>query len=235
MPDTPQFLDQRLSVSSMVDQVMERLEAAIISGELKGGSRISEHALATSLGISRGPLREALRRLEGRRLIERVPRIGARVVQLQSRDLEEVLTIREALEALACRLAATNITDAELDGLRQSLRFQEKKNAGEADASPYYNSPDHDFHLRIINASKNLKLIEILERDLYYLMRVHRYRSGSTPGRSAQALAEHKAIVDALAARDADRAAESMATHLAHAHANMRNINTSAIAEPALS
>jgi len=71
------------------------------------GTRISEQALAASLGVSRSPLREALSRLEGRRLIERIPNVGARVVELHPENLEEVLAIREALETLACRLAAT--------------------------------------------------------------------------------------------------------------------------------
>ena len=75
------LLDDKVQAQSLVDVVAERIEAAILSGTLAPGSRISEQALAASLGVSRGPLREAIRRLEGRKLLERTPNIGVRVAQ----------------------------------------------------------------------------------------------------------------------------------------------------------
>jgi DNA-binding GntR family transcriptional regulator len=212
-------LDKIVSPSSMVDQVVDRLEAAIISGELESGKRLSEQAIATSMGISRGPLREALRRLEGRGLIERTPNLGARVTELFSRNLEDILVIRESLEPLACRLAAKNITARELKALEAIL----KKNSTRAIADRvYHQSPDQDFHLAIILSSGNQKLITILRDDIYYLMRFHRYRSGGTPSRSSEVSEEHQAIFDALKDRSPDKAEAAMQRHLTNAHASIR-------------
>src|ERR1700742_1521554 len=114
-------LDSKVQAQSLVDVVAERIEAAIIGGQLEPGSRLSEQALAASLGVSRGPLREAIRRLEGRKLLERTTNIGVRVAALSLKDLNELLQVREALEGLACALAAANMTDKEIAALRALL------------------------------------------------------------------------------------------------------------------
>jgi DNA-binding GntR family transcriptional regulator len=213
-------MEKLVAPSSVVDQVVDRLEAAIITGELASGARLSEQAIATSMGISRGPLREALRRLEGRGLIERIPNIGARVTALLTQSLEDVLLIRESLETLACRLAAQKITDAELKALETILKRVKART--QADRT-YHQSPDQDFHLGIILASKNQKLISILRDDVYYLMRFHRYRSGGRPGRRPSVSNEHQAIFDALSERSPDKAEATMRQHLLNAHASIRS------------
>src|SRR5688572_8345444 len=106
-------LGNKVQAQSLVDIVAERLEAAIISGQLEPGAKLSEQGLAASFGVSRGPLREAIGRLEGRKLLERTPNIGVRVAQLSLKDLNEILQVREALEGMACGLAARNMTDEE--------------------------------------------------------------------------------------------------------------------------
>ncbi len=224
MTRNPSLLERPVAVTSMVDQVVARLEAAIISGELKAGLRLSEQALAAGMGISRGPLREALRRLEGRGLIERTPHLGARVTELFGKKLEEILVVRESLESLACRLAATKISDQDMEELETILAKHEAR-AGAARAGAYHESPDHDFHRAIIQASENQKLMDILFEDIYYLMRFHRYRSGSTPGRAEAALQEHRAIFAAIKARAPEKAEQAMRTHLTNAHANIRAQN----------
>lgn len=213
------ILEGPVTQSSVVDQVVDRLESAIIAGELTSGARLSEQAIASSMGISRGPLREALRRLEGRGLVERVPHIGARVAPILKQNLEEILVIRESLEALACRLAAEKITDDELKTLEAILQRQTIRPRGERS---YHESPDQDFHLAIILASRNQKLISVLRDDIYYLMRVHRYRSGGRPGRSTGVIAEHRAIFDALSDRSPEKAESAMRQHLISAHTSIR-------------
>src|SRR5258708_4487961 len=94
-----------LAAESLSDKVFERLMEAIEKGELPFGSRIREASLARELGISRGPLREALRRLEGRKLVKHTPNLGVRVCDLSKSDIIEVFEMREALEGTACRLA----------------------------------------------------------------------------------------------------------------------------------
>ena len=92
---------------TLTDQIFYKIQSAIICGELAAGSKISEPELARVYGISRGPLREAIHRLEGQKLVERTAHVGARVVSLSHQQLHELYQIRENLEGLACRLAAT--------------------------------------------------------------------------------------------------------------------------------
>jgi DNA-binding GntR family transcriptional regulator len=212
-------LETIVTASSVVDQVVDRLEAAIITGELPSGGRLSEQAIATGMGISRGPLREALRRLEGRGLIERIPNVGARVTPLLKQNLEEVLVMRESLEGLACRLAATTITDDELKGLDIILKRRTSRSDAER---PSHQSPDQDFHLAILVASRNRKLLSVLRDDIYYLMRFHRYRSGGRPDRSKIVSTEHRTILEALQQRSPEKAEAAMRYHLANAHASIR-------------
>lgn len=210
-------LDNKVQAQSLVDIVAERIEAAIISGQLEPGAKLSEQGLAASLGVSRGPLREAIRRLEGRKLLERTPNIGVRVAQLSLRDLNEILQVREALEGMACGLAARNMTDDEIAGLARLLEGHGKQKALQEGTGYYQESKDFDFHFRIVTGSRNARLIQMLTGDLYYLLRVYRYKSSTKPGRAAEALREHQAILSAIAARDVAAAEDAMRTHLRHA------------------
>ncbi len=211
------LFDGKVQVQSLVDVVAERIEAAIISGQLEPGARLSEQGLAASLGVSRGPLREAIRRLEGRKLLERTPNIGVRVAELSLRDLNDILQVREALEGMACALAARNMSDADIAALAKLLAGHEKQQGLQEGKGYYQESRDFDFHFRIITGSGNARLVQMLTGDLYYLLRVYRYKSSTKPGRAQEALNEHKAILSALAARDAAAAEQAMRTHLRNA------------------
>ncbi|WP_342640454.1 GntR family transcriptional regulator [Rhodoligotrophos ferricapiens] len=221
----PAKLSDPVRAQSLVEAIVERLEAAIVSGELSPDTRISEQGLARQMGVSRGPLREAMRRLEGRKLIERTPNKGARVTALSPADLEALLVVREALEGMACRLAAEHMSDAEIAALEGLLEKHGALEDVKTGTGYYQESPDFDFHFRIIKASRNERLISILCGDLYHLLRVYRYKSSRTRGRAGQALKEHKRIVGALAARDPDAAEAAMREHL-------RNARTYAAAGP---
>jgi DNA-binding GntR family transcriptional regulator len=210
-------LDEKVTAKSLVDVVAERIEAAIISGALEPGSRLSEQALAASLGVSRGPLREAIRRLEGRKLLERTPNIGVRVAALSLKDLNEILQIREALEGMACALAAKNMTDAEIQALRKLLADHERQKEVQQGKGYYQESKDFDFHFRIVTAARNERLHQMLFDDLYHLLRIYRYKSSTKPGRAVKALDEHKAIVEAIAARNPALAEQRMREHLKNA------------------
>jgi DNA-binding GntR family transcriptional regulator len=211
------LLEQKVEAKSLVDVVAERIEAAIISGALEPGSRLSEQGLATSLGVSRGPLREAIRRLEGRKLLERTPNIGVRVAALSLKDLNEILQIREALEGMACALAAKHMSDEEVQGLRKLLAEHERQKAVQEGKGYYQESKDFDFHFRIVTAARNERLHQMLFDDLYHLLRIYRYKSSTKPGRAVRALDEHKAIVDAIASRNPALAEQRMRDHLRNA------------------
>lgn len=210
-------LDNKVQVQSLVDVVAERLEAAIISGQLEPGAKLSEQGLAASLGVSRGPLREAIRRLEGRKLLERTPNIGVRVARLSLKDLNEILQVRVALECLACSLAARNMPDAQIAALKKLLDGHARQKSVQ-DGTGYYGEAENlDFHFHIVNGSGNERLAAMLAGDLHYMLRVYRYKSGAKPGRAAEVLAEHRAIVAAIEARDPDAAEAAMRSHLRNA------------------
>ena len=210
-------LDTKVQAQSLVDVVAERLEVAIISGQLEPGAKLSEQGLAASLGVSRGPLREAIRRLEGRKLLERTPNIGVRVKQLSLQDLNEILQVREALEGLACSLAARNMPDAEIAALKRMLDGHEKQKSVQENTGYYHEEKNLDFHFSIVAGSGNARLIQMLSGDLHYLLRVYRHKARPKPGRAAQVLREHRAIVTALERRDPVAAEQAMREHLRHA------------------
>jgi DNA-binding GntR family transcriptional regulator len=211
------ILNHKVSARSLVDVLAERIEAAIISGDLQPGSKIREQTLAASLGVSRGPLREAIRRLEGRKLLQRTPNIGVSVAAMSPGDLYEVLQLREVLEGLACALAAKNMTDQELNALSELLEQHQQQRSVQEGTGYYQESKDFDFHFRIVKGSRNVRLIQMLCEDLYYLLRVYRYKSSTKPGRAKQALKEHKDIVAALTRRDAEDAERKMRLHISNA------------------
>jgi len=210
-------LDSKVQAQSLVDVVAERLEAAIISGQLEPGAKLSEQGLAASLGVSRGPLREAIRRLEGRKLLERTPNIGVRVAALSLKDLSEILQVRVALECLACSLAAQNMPNAEIAALKKLLDRHEQQECVQTHEGYYGETENLDFHYRIVHGSNNARLADMLTGELHYMLRVYRYKSGARPGRAAEVLQEHRAILAAIEARDPEAAEAAMREHLRHA------------------
>lgn len=211
------ILSHKVSARSLVDVLAERIEAAIINGDLQPGTKIREQTLAASLGVSRGPLREAIRTLEGRKLLQRTPNIGVSVAALSPGDLYEVLQLREVLEGLACGLAARNMTDQELRALSELLEQHQQQRSVQEGTGYYQESKDFDFHFRIVKGSRNVRLFQMLCEDLYYLLRVYRYKSSTKPGRAKQALKEHKDIVVALMRRDPEDAERKMRLHISNA------------------
>ncbi|MBZ5643633.1 MAG: GntR family transcriptional regulator [Acidobacteriia bacterium] len=206
---------------SLVDAVVDRLDKAILTGELPFGARLSEQSLAEGLGVSRGPLREALRRLEGRHLITRVHNLGARVATFSKEDISQLLVIREALEGVAARCAAERMTSDEIAKLAALVTTRPQAPGKQETVAQYHQSLDHDFHYRIIQGSRNSRLMDILLKDTFYLLRIYRYRFKlvDTPSRAPQATAEHQAIFEAISRRDPEAAECAMRRHLRNANA----------------
>ncbi|MFI8483215.1 GntR family transcriptional regulator [Pseudomonas sp. NPDC078700] len=212
------------------EHVFRRIQAAIVQGEIAPGSKISEPELARTYGISRGPLREAIHRLEGQRLLVRVPHVGARVVSLNHEELIELYEIRESLEGMACKLAAQRMTQQEIDELREVLETHERDEAFQAGRGYYQQEGDFDFHYRIIQGSGNRTLSQLLCGELYQLVRMYRIQFSSTPNRPHQAFAEHHRILDAISDRDGELAELLMRRHIA---ASKRNIERHYLGEKA--
>lgn len=199
----------------LIDQVVSRLEELIVGGHYRPGEKMREQSLAEELGVSRGPLREAIRTLEGRRLLERTPRSGVQVVGLSLEDLEHILVTREALEGMAARQAAENMTVAEVNALRQTVTMLECR-PQDAVGDVYSGGPDNDFHRLIAKGSRNRWLINILVKDVYSLLRLYRLRAVRRLDVS-DSLVEHVAVIERIHARDADGAEAAMRAHLRHA------------------
>ncbi|MFS0826619.1 GntR family transcriptional regulator [Pseudomonas phoenicis] len=214
-------------VETLSEHVFRRIQAAIIQGDIAPGSKISEPELARTYGISRGPLREAIHRLEGQRLVVRVPHVGARVVSLSTRELIELYQIRESLEGMACRLAAEHMSAEQIQALRQVLDTHEQDAAFQAGLGYYQQEGDYDFHYRIIHGSGNQTLVQMLCGELYQLVRMYRIQFSSTPNRPHQAFAEHHRILDAIEAGDGELAELLMRRHIG---ASRRNIERHALA-----
>ncbi|CSB38017.1 transcriptional regulator, GntR family [Vibrio cholerae] len=200
--------------STKSENLTEYLIEAIVEGQLAPGSKISEPELAKQFQVSRGPLREALMRVEGLGLIERIPHIGARVIQLSPIKLVELYAVREALEGMAARLAARNITEIELAGLESLLSTHSTHIDQVEGASYFHQQGDFDFHYRIIQASRNQQLIGLLCDELYHLLRMYRYQSPRSHSRPVEALEEHKFILRAIRQRDEELAEMLMRRHI---------------------
>ncbi len=209
--------------STLAEQVFKRLQKAIIAGDIAPGSKISEPELSKAYGISRGPLREALHRLEGQRLLVRVPHVGARVVSLTAAELIELYEIRESLESMACRLAAQRMTATEIAQLRTLLYAHEQDASFQAGTGYYQQEGDYDFHYRVIQGSGNKMLTKLLCDELYHLVRMYRIRFSTTPNRPAQAYVEHHRILDAIAEGDGELAELLMRRHIAASRKNIEN------------
>ncbi len=211
----------RADNTTLADHVFAELQDDIVVGRIAPGSKLGEAELAARFGVSRGPLREAIRRLESRQLVVHVPHVGCRVAELSLDELIEVYQVRELLEGEAAQLAATAMTDDEVARLKQLLAQHEQQQDLQADQAYYQHEGDLDFHYHIIQGCHNSTLASLLINELYYRVRMYRYRASQTSHRPQQALHEHRAIVQAIEARDGEMAALLMRRHLSHARTNL--------------
>lgn len=203
------------------DEAFDCLQTAIVTGDLAPGEKIGEVELCSRFNLTRGPLREALGRLESRGLLVRRPHAGVKVVSVSADELIELYRIREVMEGLAARQAAERMTDEEIRDLRATLDSHEKM-IEEAQGQAYYQAEgDYDFHHRIATGSRNAKLAQMLLGDLYYMVRMYRYRLSTSAGRPHMALGEHRRIVEAIAQRDGELAEFLMKRHINAARKNI--------------
>ncbi|MDH3629494.1 MAG: GntR family transcriptional regulator [Gammaproteobacteria bacterium] len=198
-------------------RTFDSIKSDIINGELAQGSKIVESDLALKYGISRGPLREAIHRLERIKLIVRIPHAGSRVITLDTRMMEDIYNARESLEGMAARLAARLMSDAEIESL-SALLDQHAAAISETDGKAYFQREgDIDFHYRVAVASQNQWILEKLNGELYQLIRMCRHQSGQFPSRAQTALEQHRQIAAAIARRDEELAELLMRRHISGA------------------
>jgi DNA-binding GntR family transcriptional regulator len=212
---------QEEEITTLANKVCGRMVNDIITGALAQGQKLNEPELARIHGISRGPLREAMSRLEAMRLITRTPNVGSRVITLSYQELLEIYQIRETLEGLAAKLAAQAMSMEQKSDLRLLLNSHQKHILDTQGQSYFQQEGDVDFHYRIIQGSKNQRLIDMLTGDLYHLIRMYRYQFSVSSNRPQRALKEHDQICSAIEEGDADLAQWLMKRHINNARNNI--------------
>ena len=203
--------------TSLADQVFEKLENDIIQGVYARGELLTELKLVEQLGVSRTPIREALRRLEQERLIEDTGK-GSRVLGITMEDLEDIMNIRERIEGLAAYYATVNLTD---DGLRELSHI--------VDLQEFYFSKRDKEHLRQVDDAFHdmictLSRRSVISDTLIPLMRkTRRYRRVAIDNwdRTTDTMNQHKAIFQAIASGNAELAQELTTAHINHAKQHM--------------
>ena len=193
------------------DVVFNTLRQAILRGELKPGERLMEIQLANKLGVSRTPIREAIRKLELEGLVLMIPRRGAEVAEITEKSLRDVLEVRRALEELSVKLACERITAEQIEELKVAAKeFERVLKSGDVTA---YAEADVKFHDIIYYATDNQRLIALLYnlREQMYRYRVEYLKRTEV---HEQLLAEHQYIIEMLEARNQDEAIAAICQHI---------------------
>lgn len=203
---------------SLADQVFEHLENDILSGKYSRGEILTESKLSSELGVSRTPIREALRRLEQEHLIEETGK-GSMVIGITEKDLEDIFLIREKLECMAASLAAENRTAAQLEELREILELQEFYY--EKQDAERIKHMDNNFHRMLYLLSGSMSFYDTLV-PLHKKIQKYRKASVESKSRAAASVAEHRKIFDAIAAADATLASKYAKEHVENAFNHIR-------------
>lgn len=201
--------------------VFESVRGAIISGMLKPGERLMEVQLAEKLGVSRTPIREAIRKLELEGLVIMIPRKGAYVADLSIKDITDVLEIRATLEGLASGLAALRITDEEIEQLNlNAIQFSD---AIEADDFEGIVHADMEFHDNIFKATRNEKLLQI-NNNLREQVQRFRIMYINKSNKSKDLAKDHFEIAEAISKRNIAKAEKIAKIHIENAEKYILNM-----------
>ncbi len=193
--------------------VYQRLQSAIVSGELSPGERLVEEDLAERLGETRGVIHTALIRLSHDGVVVRERHRGAHVRRVSTREAIEVLEARRAIESLAAGYAAIRRTDADIESLRELLdQMEQFKADGQLLQLSANNS---SLHQRILEISDHAVAAEVSRRLRPQVVRFQ-FRTVLAPGRADRSFAEHSQLVEAIAAGDRNGAEQAMYAHLTH-------------------
>lgn len=199
---------------SLADQVFDHLENDILSGKYQRGEILTESKLSAELGVSRTPIREALRRLEQEHIIEESGK-GSVVIGINEKDLEDIFMIRKSLECQVAALAAKNRTDEQLKQLREALEFQEF----------YLNKKDPDqiklmdsrFHETLYKLSGSTAFYDTLV-PLHKKIQKYRRASVTNSSRAEASVAEHRKIYEAIESQNTALAAKYASEHVENAY-----------------
>jgi DNA-binding GntR family transcriptional regulator len=193
------------------DVVFNTLRQAILTGELKPGERLMEIHLANRLGVSRTPIREAIRKLELEGLVTMIPRRGAEVAQITEKSMNDVLEVRRAVDALCAELACERITKEELESLKdacdafeQAVKTKDIKRIAEADV---------ELHDIIVQATGNQRLIQLVN-TLSEQMYRYRFEYIKDYSQHEKLVEEHRIIYESIVKKDRKTASEAAKMHI---------------------
>lgn len=203
---------------SLRGRVFHHLRENILSGKYKEGDELKEVAIGEELGVSRTPVREAFRQLELEGLIQIIPNKGAYVTGITEKDVKDIYMIRSLLEGLCARWACEHITDAQMEEMEENIylsKFHAQKGHLEQLAEL-----DNRFH-EILYEACNSKMLEHQLRDFHeYVLRV-RKKTLSNVNRGPKSNEEHELLMEAIKAKDADKAEKLANMHMINAYENM--------------
>lgn len=193
------------------DVVFNTLRQAILTGELKPGERLMEIHLANRLGVSRTPIREAIRKLELEGLVKMIPRRGAEVAQITEKSMNDVLEVRRAMDVLCVELACERISDEELEHLKkactdfeQAVKTKDAKRIAQADVA---------LHDIILHATGNMRLIQLVN-NLSEQMYRYRFEYIKDFSQHERLVEEHRIIYESLVQKDKETASQAAKTHI---------------------
>lgn len=213
--------------SSLHGELFTRLRELIINGEFNQGEKIPERELCSRFGVSRTPLREALKVLAAEGLVYLAPNRGALITELTDEELEDCLPISAAIESLSGELACRNITDEEIAAIRQCHeKMLAEHRAGNVDG---FFAANRRIHAAILAAARN-PLLSTMAETLFFRVGRAQLAAHHSDDTISQALADHEKIIEALEQRQAQRLAILLRLHME----NMFSIYRRAFAQPEL-
>ena len=197
--------------STLHGNLVANIRELIVEGDLEPGAKVPERILSERYGVSRTPLREALKTLASEGLLELLPHRGARVARLTAEDVDQMFPIMGALEALSGELACQNLTEDQYAEI-QALHYQMVLHYTRRELKPYF-QVNQEIHEKILSASANQLLLH-MSQTLSGRIRRARYVANMSSERWSQAVKEHEEMLNALAARDGTALADVLKRHL---------------------
>lgn len=199
---------------SLRGKVFQKIREEILNGVYQDGDELREITIGEKLGVSRTPVREALRQLELEGLVTIVPNKGAYVTAITQKDVKDIYKIRSLLEGLCARWATKNITDKQIEELEEILLLSEFHLSRQGNTrAKQVSELDGKFH-KVLYEASNSRILEHLLTDFHKYVKMARQMSVGTPDRAEQSIEEHRAILDAIKAKDADEAEKLADAHV---------------------
>ncbi len=219
--ETMDLFDQKKENKSLTSLIFDRIREDILNGRYVSGDKLVEIKLADELGVSRTPVREALKQLELDGLVDNIPNRGVVVKGISQEDIDDILTIRLCIEGLVGQWVAERISDQEIKGLEEIFDLMEfYSTKGDIDKLFELNTK---FHETLYQITKSRYLESVLN-DFQLFIKTARNNSLKSDGRMKDALEEHRMIINAIKKRDSDGTRQALINHISNSNENIKRI-----------